>query len=108
MLLVDKFEKDFFMKRVVITGMGIVCPVGTGVDATWKNLLAGKSGIHKITEFDTTEGASKIAGVPHRGTEPGDFNPDLVIEPRDQRKMDNTIIYGLVAADGDALADGDL
>ena len=107
MLLSGKFEKDFFMKRVVITGMGIVCPVGCGLETTWKNLLAGKSGISKITEFDTAEIASKIAGIPHRGTEIGDFNPDLVIEPREQRKMDNTIIYGLVAAD-EAIKDAGL
>ncbi len=95
------------MKKVVITGMGIVCPVGTGIDATWKNLLNGKSGIRKITEFDTDEVASKIAGIPHRGTESGDFNPDTVIEPREQRKMDNGIIYGLVAAD-EAIRDAGL
>lgn len=95
------------MKKVVITGMGIVCPVGCGVDAVWKNLLNGKSGIREITEFDTTEIASKIAGIPHRGTGDGDFNPDTVIEPREQRKMDNTIIYGLVAAD-EAIRDAGL
>ena len=95
------------MKKVVITGMGIVCPVGSGIDATWQNLLNGKSGIRKITEFDTDEIASKIAGVPHRGVDAGDFNPDAVIEPREQRKMDNSIIYGLVAAD-EAIKDAGL
>ena len=95
------------MTRVVITGMGIVSPVGCGIDYAWKNLLDGKTGIHKITDFDTTELASKIAGVPHRGTEPGDFNPDTVIDPRDQRKMENTILYGLVAAD-EAIRDAGL
>ncbi|MBQ6110360.1 MAG: beta-ketoacyl-ACP synthase II [Alphaproteobacteria bacterium] len=86
------------MKKIVITGMGIVCPVGTGIDFAWKNILNGKSGIRKITEFDTTDIASKIAGIPQRGTEPGDFNPDAVIEPKEQRKMDKSIMYGLVAA----------
>jgi len=95
------------MKKVVITGMGIVSPVGTGIEYAWKNLLAGKSGIEKITEFDTTDIASKIAGVPHRGSEPGDFNPDSVVDAREQRKMDNTIIYGLVAAD-EAIRDAGL
>ena len=95
------------MKKVVITGMGIVCPVGTGIDATWKNLLNGKSGIRKITEFDTNDIASKIAGVPHRGVDAGDFYPDAVIEPREQRKMDNSILYGLVAAD-EAIKDAGL
>ena len=95
------------MKRVVITGMGIVSPVGTGIDYTWKNLLDGKSGIRKVSEFDVSQMSSQIAGVPHRGSEPGDFNPDTVIEPREQRKMDNTIIYGLVAAD-EAIKDAGL
>ncbi len=95
------------MKRVVITGMGIVSPVGTGIDYAWENLLDGKSGIHKITDFDTEEIASKIAGQPHRGTEPGDYNPDAVIEPREQRKLDNCILYGLVAA-SEAIKDAGL
>ena len=95
------------MKRVVITGIGIVCPVGTGVDYAWANLLQGKSGIRKITEFDTDDLASKIAGLPIRGTEPGDFNPDAVIEPKEQRKMDKNIVYGMVAAH-EALQDAGL
>ena len=94
------YYKGFvIMKRVVITGMGIVSPVGTGIEHAWKNLLNGKSGIKKITEFDVVDIASQIAGVPKRGTEAGDLNPDTVIEPREQRKMDNTVIYGLIAAD---------
>lgn len=95
------------MKRVVITGMGIVSPVGTGVDFAWKNILAGKSGVRKITEFEVEDIASQIAGVPEKGTEPGMFNPDAVIEPRDQRKMDKCIIYGMVAAD-EAIKDAGL
>lgn len=95
------------MKRVVITGMGIVCPVGTGIDFAWVNLLKGKSGIRKITEFDTTDIASKIAGLPQRGTEPGEYNPDDVVEPKEQRKMDRNIVYGMVAAD-EAIRDAGL
>ena len=95
------------MKKVVITGMGIVCPVGSGIDFAWNNLLKGKSGIRNITEFDTTDVASKIAGIPQRGTEPGDFNPDSVIDVREQRKMDLSIIYGLTAAH-EALQDAGL
>lgn len=86
------------MKKVVITGMGIVSPVGTGIDYAWKNLLDGKTGIHKITDFNTDELASKIAGQPHRGTEPGDYNPDVAVDPREQRRMENTILFGLTAA----------
>lgn len=87
------------MRRVVITGMGIVSPVGTGVEYAWKNIVNGKSGIRKITEFDASEIASQIAGTVQRGTEQGDFNPDSVIDPREQRKLEKTILYGLVAAD---------
>jgi 3-oxoacyl-[acyl-carrier-protein] synthase II len=87
------------MKRVVITGMGIVSPVGCGVEHAWKNILAGKSGIRKIEDIDVSDLACQIAGVPVRGDEPGMFNPDSVVEPRDQRKMDKCILYGVVAAD---------
>ena len=95
------------MKKIVITGMGIVCPVGTGVDFAWANLLKGKSGIRKITDFETEDIASKIAGIPQRGTEPGEYNPDAVIEPKEQRKMDKNIVYGMVAAD-EAIKDAGL
>ena len=95
------------MKRVVITGMGIVSPVGTGIDFAWKNLLEGKSGIRKITDFDVSDISSQIAGVPVRGDQPGDYNPDAVVDPREQRRLDNTIIYGLVAAD-EAIKDAGL
>ena len=95
------------MKRVVVTGMGIVSPVGTGIEYAWKNVVAGKSGVRKITDFNVDDLASQIAGVPERGTEPGQYNPDSVIEPREQRKMDKCIIYGMVAAD-EAIKDAGL
>lgn len=95
------------MKRVVITGMGIVSPVGTGVEYAWKNLLAGKSGVRKITEFQVDDLVSQIAGVPDTGTEAGQYNPDAVIEPREQRKLDKCIMYGMVAAD-EAIKDAGL
>ena len=95
------------MKRVVITGMGIVSPVGTGIEYAWKNILAGKSGVRKIESFEVSDLASQIAGIPVAGTEPGQFNPDSVIEPREQRKMDKCIIYGVVAAD-EAIKDAGL
>ena len=87
------------MRRVVITGMGIVSPVGTGIEHAWKNILEGKSGVRKIDTFDASDCASQIAGLPVCGTEPGQYNPDSVVEPRDQRKMDKGIVYGVVAAD---------
>ena len=95
------------MRKVVVTGMGIVCPVGTGVEYTWKNILAGKSGIRKIDKFDASGFASQIAGVPVRGEKPGEFNPDTVVDPREQRKMDLDIIYGMVASD-EAMRDAGL
>ena len=95
------------MRRVVVTGMGIVSPVGCGVEYAWKNLLAGVSGVRKIEDFDASDLACQIAGMPVRGTEPGMFNPDAAVEPRDQRKMDKCILYGMVAAD-EALRDAGL
>jgi len=95
------------MKRVVITGMGIVSPVGTGIEYAWKNVVAGKSGVRKIDEFEVADLASQIAGVPVRGTEPGQYNPDAVVDAREQRKLDKCIIYGMVAAD-EAIKDAGL
>ena len=95
------------MKRVVITGMGIVSPVGTGIEYAWKNVVAGKSGVRKIDEFEVADLASQIAGVPVRGTEPGQYNPDAVIDAREQRKLDKCIMYGMVAAD-EAIKDAGL
>lgn len=87
------------MRRVVITGMGIVSPVGTGVEYAWQNIIAGRSGVRKIELFDVDDLPSQIAGVPVQGTEPGQLNPESVIEPRELRKMDKVIMYGVVAAD---------
>ena len=95
------------MRRVVITGMGIVSPVGTGVENAWKNILAGKSGVHKIDSFEVSDLASQIAGIPKVGTEDGQCNFDAVVEPREQRKLDKCILYGLVAAD-EAIKDAGL
>jgi len=95
------------MKRVVITGMGIVSPVGTGIEYAWKNILNGVSGVRKIDTFDTSDSATQIAGLPVCGTEPGQYNPDAVLDAREQRKMDKSIIYGIVAAD-EAIRDAGL
>ena len=95
------------MKRVVITGMGIVSPVGTGIEYAWKNILAGKSGVRKIDSFEVSDLASQIAGIPQQGTEEGMYNPDAVVDAREQRKMDRCIIYGMVAAD-EAIKDAGL
>ncbi len=95
------------MRRVVITGMGIVSPVGTGIEYAWKNIVNGKSGVRKIDTFDASDLASQIAGLPVVGTGAGEFNPDAIVDPRDQRKMDKSIVYAMVAAD-EAMRDANL
>lgn len=95
------------MKRIVITGMGVVTPVGTGVEYAWKNIVAGKSGVRMIDLFDASDLPSQIAGVPVVGTDSGQYNPDAVVDQRDQRKMDKAVLYGVVAAD-EAIKDAGL
>ena len=95
------------MKRVVITGMGIVSPVGTGVEYAWKNIVNGVSGIRKIDTFDVSDLSSQIAGLPIVGTEPGQYNPDIVVDAREQRKLEKFILYGMVAAN-EAIRDAGL
>jgi 3-oxoacyl-[acyl-carrier-protein] synthase II len=93
------------MRRVVITGLGLVTPVGCGVEPSWSNLLAGKSGARAIEEFDASDLSCKIANfVPRGETSDGKFNPDDWMEPKEQRKVDDFIIYAVAAAD-QALAD---
>jgi 3-oxoacyl-[acyl-carrier-protein] synthase II len=86
-------------RRVVVTGMGIVSPLGVGVDFVWQNIIAGKSGIRPITKFETDDLPAKIAGDVPKGTGPGEYNPDAIIEPKEQRKMDEFIHFAIVAAD---------
>jgi 3-oxoacyl-[acyl-carrier-protein] synthase II len=78
---------------IVITGMGAVSPLGVGVEANWQALMAGKSGIVMNDRFDVTDFAAKIAGLV-----PKDFDPTTVVDPKDIKKMDLFIQYGLVAA----------
>lgn len=86
------------MRRVVVTGIGLVTPLGTGVEATWNNLLAGKSGVRHINRFDVSDLPAKIAGlVPTKDEEHG-FNPDHFITGKEQKKMDTFILYGMAAA----------
>ena len=96
------------MRRVVITGLGLVTPVGCGVEPSWKALLAGKSGARKIEEFDASDLACQIANfVPRGATADGKFNADDWMEPKEQRKVDSYIIYAVAAAD-QAIADSGL
>ncbi|WP_334145969.1 beta-ketoacyl-ACP synthase II, partial [Hyphomicrobium sp.] len=92
-------------RRVVITGLGLVSPVGCGVETSWKNLLAGQSGARRIEEFEVSDLSCQIANfVPRGATSEGKFNPDDWMEPKEQRKVDDFIIYAVAAAD-QALAD---
>jgi 3-oxoacyl-[acyl-carrier-protein] synthase II len=87
------------MRRVVVTGLGMVSPLGCGVETTWKRILNGQSGARKIDTFDVSDLPSKIACVVPRGDgADGTFNPDLWMEPKEQRKVDDFIIFAMAAA----------
>lgn len=87
------------MRRVVVTGLGLVTPLACGVEQTWERLLAGKSGAGPITCFDTTGHATTYAcELPRGDGSDGTFNPDAWMEPKDQRKFDEFILYGVAAA----------
>lgn len=91
------------MRRVVITGLGMVSPLGVGVDHNWKRITGGESGIRKIDEFEASDISSQIAGlVPKTKDEnpvDGSFNPDLYVLPKEQKKMDTFIWYAMAAAE---------
>lgn len=88
------------MRRVVITGLGLVTPLGCGVEASWSRLLAGQSGARRVEEFEVDDIASQIACfVPRGETSKGLFNPNDWMEPKEQRKVDTFITYALAAAD---------
>lgn len=91
------------MRRVVVTGLGLVSPLGCGVEPSWSRLLAGQSGARRIETFDVSDLACKIAMPIPRGGEAG-FNPDEWMEPKEQRKIDDYILYAVAAAT-QALAD---
>ena len=93
------------MRRVVITGMGLVSPYGAGVEHAWKQLLSGKSAAKKVEHFQADDLPCRIANVMPRGDgSDGSFNPDDYLAPKDQRKVGDYIIYGIAAAD-EALKD---
>ncbi|MGI3128484.1 beta-ketoacyl-ACP synthase II [Nitratireductor sp. PBL-C9] len=86
------------MRRVVVTGMGLLSPFGLGVDHGWKSLLSGKSAASRIDSFEVDDLPCKIANtIPREGE--GAFNPDAFLEPREQRKIGEFITYGIAAAD---------
>jgi 3-oxoacyl-[acyl-carrier-protein] synthase II len=87
------------MRRVVVTGLGMVSPLGCGVETTWKRILNSESGARKIDTFDVSDLTSRIACVVPRGDgSNGSFNPDQWMEPKDQRKVDDFIIFAMCAA----------
>ncbi|MEO8668726.1 MAG: beta-ketoacyl-ACP synthase II [Bauldia sp.] len=87
------------MRRVVVTGMGMVTPLGCGVETTWSNLVAGKSGAARVTNFQVDDIACQIAcQIPRGPLSEGKFNPDDWMEPKEQRKVDDFIIYAIAAS----------
>ena len=87
------------MRRVVVTGMGMVTPLGCGVEHTWARLIAGDSGARKIDTFEVSDITCKIAGViPVGDGTGGTYNPDQWMEPKEQRKVDKFIVYAMCAA----------
>ncbi|MBR9970230.1 beta-ketoacyl-ACP synthase II [Magnetospirillum sulfuroxidans] len=86
------------MRRVVVTGLGIVSPLGCGVENNWKRLINGESGIRAIEHFDVSDLPAKIAGVIPRGTGEGELDLDKVAPAKERRRMDDFIVYGLAAA----------
>ena len=87
------------MRRVVVTGMGLVTPLACGVNLTWNRLIEGKSGVGLIKSFDASELSSRIAGeVPRDPDLDGSFNVDSLLTDKEKRRMDTFIQYGLVAA----------
>jgi len=87
------------MTRVVVTGIGMVTPLAPNVKNTWDELINGKSGINKIKSFDTSDLTVKIAGQIPVNDEKFAFEPNLYMEPKDQRKVDDFILYAVAAAD---------
>lgn len=88
------------MRRVVVTGLGLVTPLASGVAETWTRLLDGQSGAGPITHFDASNVATKYAcEIPYGDGTDGTFNPDDWMEPKERRKVDDFILYGIAAAE---------
>src|ERR1700734_1511827 len=95
------------MRRVVVTGLGMVTPLANGMEPTWQRILAGQSGIRRIEKFEVSDIPCKIAGqVPRGDGADGTFNADRWMEPKEQRKVDDFIIFAMGAAT-QALNDAD-
>src|SRR3989440_8988891 len=100
-MMPNRMEQEFIKRRVVVTGLGAVTPLGNSVEATWAGLMAGRSGAGPITKFDA-------ASFPVRfGCEVKDFDPPHYVEKKEARKMGAFTRYAIAASD-EALADSDL
>ncbi|MGL4444007.1 MAG: beta-ketoacyl synthase N-terminal-like domain-containing protein, partial [Alsobacter sp.] len=87
------------MRRVVVTGLGMVTPLGCGVDVTWKRLIAGESAARVIESFDVSDLPARVAcQIPRGDGTDGTFDPDQWMDPKDQRKVDDFIVFGMAAA----------
>ncbi len=87
------------MRRVVVTGLGMVTPLACGVEPTWRRLLAGESGVKAISHFEVSDLACKIAAnIPRGDGSDGTYNPDQWMEPKEQRKVDEFIVFAMAAA----------
>jgi 3-oxoacyl-[acyl-carrier-protein] synthase II len=87
------------MRRVVVTGLGMVTPLACGVEATWRRLIDGQSGISRVERIDVSDLPSRIAGqIPRGDGTNGTYNPDQWMEPKEQRKVDEFIVYAMCAA----------
>src|SRR5215467_3888038 len=93
------------MRRVVVTGLGMVTPLGCGVEHTWRRLIAGESGVSRVERIDVSDLPARIAGqIPRGDGSDGTYNPDQWMEPKEQRKVDEFIVFAMCAAT-QALAD---
>ncbi len=86
------------MRRVVVTGLGLVTPLGCGVQTSWDRLINGDSGAGPITRFDASDLPARVACEIKTGDGPGQFNPDDWVTPKEQKKIDDFILYGMAAS----------
>jgi 3-oxoacyl-[acyl-carrier-protein] synthase II len=87
------------MRRVVVTGLGMVTPLACGVEPTWRRLINGESGISRVERIDVSDLSARIAGqIPRGDGSNGTYNPDQWMEPKEQRKVDEFITYAMCAA----------
>ena len=87
------------MRRVVVTGLGMVTPLACGVEATWKRLIAGESAARKIDRFEVADLPAQIAcQIPRGDGANSTYNPDQWMEPKEQRKVDEFIVFAMCAA----------